>query len=220
MKSLQSSAEFFQVFLRGPGNVIHDKYQIWIASNKLPQAEVFAYLAIVSSCKTNPAHCNRGGGVHHMAVPALHGERHQGCGGDNWPGSTASRSCWKEEDILKGIAVSGSEGLTEWWQWLLQIRLSIITGLLFLMVSIAIVKYVVSCLFSSTFSLFSPCVCYVRITTPKDDACLDHGLAEDVLNMKITTIDEEKNQCLSHGLVWQPWSTPPIFIRTKGYVMP
>lgn len=57
------------------------------------------------------------------------------------------------------------------------------------MVSIAVVKYVISCLLSSTSYLFSPCVCYVRITTPKDDACLDHGVAEDVLNLKIAITD-------------------------------
>lgn len=101
-------------------------------------------------------------------------------------------------DILNGWSPSSwfssivrSLGLTGWGQWLLQIGLSIITGLLFLMIGIAIVKCMISRLISSNSSVFSPSVHYVRITIPKDDDFLDHGVA-DILDIKITTLDEAK----------------------------
>ena len=58
-----------------------------------------------------------------------------------------------------------SVGLTGWGRCLVQIEITILTGFIFLMIGVAIVRCMIARILSSFSSLFSPSVRYVRIST-------------------------------------------------------
>lgn len=67
------------------------------------------------------------------------------------------------ETVLKSL------GLTGWGKWLLQLRITLLVGYIFLMAGIATVKCRISRLLASLCSLCSPSVRCVRITILEEE---------------------------------------------------
>ena len=98
-------------------------------------------------------------------IPGQKGELFQSMQPSDWfdggtPGS------WLQS-ILRSL------GLRGWGAWLTKTGLMLVAGFVFLMMGIAVVHCMITCAISSFSSLFSPSICYVRITALEDDLSKD-----------------------------------------------